>query len=157
MLGTMLQYQEKLNDVFDPAWRTNRHSYLRAAAVECAELVDDYEHHGLRSAMVECSKLIEHSNYKWWKKASRDEQQLKADLKRILTEMLSTFTSPAALKASWDEEPTEIVFDGTTYQIQEMPGLVAARCCLTKRALKSTQKIRQNSKPLASRRWTSSR
>lgn len=123
MLGTMLQYQEKLNDVFDPAWRTNRHSYLRAAAVECAELVDDYEHHGLRSAMVECSKLIEHSNYKWWKKPSRDEQQLKSDLKRILTEMLSTFTSPAALKASWAEEPTEIQFDGTTYQIQEMPGL----------------------------------
>lgn len=123
MLGTMLRYQEKLNDVFDPAWRTNRHSYLRAAAVECAELVDDYEHHKLRSAMVECSKLIEHSNYKWWKKPSRDTQQLKDDLNRILTEMRSTFESSATLKASWDEEPAEIVFDGVSYQIQEMPGL----------------------------------
>jgi hypothetical protein len=91
MLGTMLKYQENLNDVFDPAWRTNRHRYLRAAGVECAELMDDYEHHDLRTAVVECSKLIEHYGYKWWKKQpSGNEAQLKDDMLRLLRALLTS-------------------------------------------------------------------
>lgn len=118
MLGTMLKYQENLNDVFDPAWRTNRHRYLRAAGVECAELMDDYEHHDLRTAVVECSKLIEHTGYKWWKKAPQNnEAQLKDDMIRLLRALLSSGTDHEDLLNTHDLDNLTIQFDWREYRV----------------------------------------
>lgn len=111
-LATMLQYQEQLNDVFDPQWRINRHAYLRAASVENAEMI---EHHG----------------YKWWKATRKDVVQMQLELVDIIHFYLSEVARVAndpekareTLLAAWAIEDTVVTFDGVDYVIQNLEPL----------------------------------
>lgn len=124
MLSTMLRYQEKLNDVFDPEWRTNRHRYLRAAGVECAEMLDDFEHVELSTAVVECSKLIEHYGYKWWKKKpTGNEAQLKDDMVRLFRALYTSGNYGEAAYATEVPADLAIPFDGRVYYVNSLSAL----------------------------------
>ena len=104
---TMLKYQQALNDVFDPKWRENRHSYLRAVIVEGAEAID---HHG----------------YKWWKRQEKDLPQMQLEVVDILHFYLSevarvNLDNPAlALKESWADESDSVAFDGANYPLETL-------------------------------------
>ena len=60
-LQTMLELQDAINTRTHPDWRVQQFEWRRAIWVECAELID-------------------HFGWKWWKKQSRDIQQVKLEL-----------------------------------------------------------------------------
>lgn len=60
-LQTMLELQDAINTRTHPDWRLKRFEWRRAIWIECAELMDHY-------------------GWKWWKKQSRDIQQVKLEL-----------------------------------------------------------------------------
>lgn len=111
-LATMLHYQEQLNNVFDPEWRINRHSYLRAATVEGAEFI---EHHG----------------YKWWKAQRKDVVQMQLELVDVIHFYLSEVARIAndpekakvALLEAWGQEEAVVMFDGQAYVLADLPTL----------------------------------
>lgn len=106
-LLTMLKYQEALNDVFAPDWRTERYPYLRAAVVEGGEMID---HHG----------------YKWWKLQSKDLGQMQLELVDIihfyLSEVARHYQGNAAqvLRDEWVKDEAQVQFDGKLYVLSEM-------------------------------------
>lgn len=123
MLTTMMVYQQALNDVFDPAWRVNRHQYLRAASVECSEMQDHY-------------------HYKWWKKQESDIGQTKLELVDMAHFLMSEIArlesnSQAAAKVLlrlWDACEPVIVFDSKQYTLSELDvlekmDLLKGLCC----------------------------
>jgi len=111
-LSTMLRYQEQLNDVFDPLWRTNRHAYLRAASVESGEAID-------------------HHTYKWWKKQQTNLVQVQLEIVDILHFYLSEVAriandpdqAQADLFEAWKVDDQFVSFDGVEYQFNEMDTL----------------------------------
>ena len=60
-IETMLELQNAINTRTHADWRTQGFEWYRAIWVECAELMD-------------------HFGWKWWKKQSRDTQQVKLEL-----------------------------------------------------------------------------
>lgn len=111
-LSTMLRYQEQLNDVFDPQWRTNRHAYLRAASVESGEAIDHY-------------------TYKWWKKQEKNLVQVQLEVVDILHFYLSEVARIANdseqarlnLIEAWLQDEKSVTFDGAVYVFSEMDTL----------------------------------
>ncbi len=109
MLGVMLRYQESLNDVFDPKWREHWRPYFRAALVESAEAID---HHG----------------YKWWKNLKMNRDQLVLELVDVMHFYLSEIArfkndpeqSRLYLLELWRKETSSIVFDGKTYNLDDL-------------------------------------
>lgn len=103
----MLNYQQALNDVFDPKWRDNRHAYLRAVVVEGAEAID---HHG----------------YKWWKLQNKDIPQVQLEVVDILHFYLSEVARlnlddpESALIRSWLDDSVTVDFDGSIYVLSDM-------------------------------------
>jgi len=69
---TMFLLQENLNSIVDPNWKDNSHDWLRAAWVECAELVD-------------------HVGYKWWKQHSFNLPQAQIECLDIIHFILSKY------------------------------------------------------------------
>lgn len=115
MLLTMLSYQDALNDVFDPQWRVNRNAYMRAAAVETAEMTDHY-------------------GYKWWKKPSVDFAQVQLEVVDIMHFYLSEISrvendvvlAPLLLQKLWEEKERVIHFDGKNYDLDKISVLEKA-------------------------------
>lgn len=110
LLATMLEYQSKLNDVFDPGWKDLHHRpYFRAA-------------------MVEGGEAVAHMNYKWWKKP------VQVDLMQVFLEVVDIFhfilseihkvagekDAAAWLGDLWDRNDREIYFDGKTYSLDNL-------------------------------------
>lgn len=60
-LTTMLELQDAMNTKVSADWREQNYAWYRAIWVECAELMDHY-------------------GWKWWKKQSPDQDQVKLEL-----------------------------------------------------------------------------
>jgi dimeric dUTPase (all-alpha-NTP-PPase superfamily) len=58
--STMLRMQDKMNKKVHPHWAEQNYAWYRAAWIECGELID-------------------HQGYKWWKKQSADNDQVKLE------------------------------------------------------------------------------
>lgn len=104
---SMLSYQCALNDKLDPNWRDERRSYLRAAMVEGAEMVD---HHG----------------YKWWKKQEANLGQVELEVVDIIHFYLSEVArvhgddAPQSLIEQWLSNDQHVRFDEQLYRFDEM-------------------------------------
>lgn len=126
-LATMLSLQDKMNAKVNPQWLTAGYGYLRAAMIESVEAI---EHHG----------------WKWWKAQQKDLPQLQMELVDIWHFALSAslidyqgdaINAASALSDQLAETHTQVVFDGQTYQCDQMSLLdnleLMAGLCAAKR------------------------
>lgn len=94
-LKEMLMLQDNLNSIINPNWKKEGYAYLRAAVVECAELMDAL-------------------NYKWWKKQEPNLYQAQLELVDKFHFMLSA----EMVLDKQGEQIIEAVLDNNKYYIQ---------------------------------------
>lgn len=110
-LRIMLQMQCDMNAKVNPRWLTAHYPFLRAVAMEGAE-------------------ALEHAGWKWWKKQTRDEAQLRMELVDIWhfamsDELADEETTPhdTAGFLLWDLKgttPGMVEFDRNNYYLKDM-------------------------------------
>ena len=93
-IETMLELQDAINTRTHADWRSQGFEWYRAIWVECAELLD-------------------HFGWKWWKKQSRDIQQVKLELIDIWHFGLSLLLEEEADVAIIEEQLNQGLVDST--------------------------------------------